>query len=113
MEMVALFAATALLLAGLGIYGTISFLVNEQSREIAIHPVTTLHALISGSYLCGEDDQGSNPIFDQVSATLLRRMAGGLLTQALLKLQDSRYPAAMFRPLRKRAMASISANPPQ
>jgi ABC-type antimicrobial peptide transport system permease subunit len=36
MEMVALFGATALLLAGLGIYGTISFLVNEQSREIAI-----------------------------------------------------------------------------
>src|SRR5262249_19078546 len=36
MEMVALFAATALLLAGLGIYGTISFVVNEQSREIAI-----------------------------------------------------------------------------
>src|SRR6202008_3602404 len=36
MEMVALFAATALLLAGLGIYGTISFLINEQSREIAI-----------------------------------------------------------------------------
>jgi predicted permease len=36
MEMVALFAATALLLAGLGIYGTISYLVDEQSREIAI-----------------------------------------------------------------------------
>jgi putative ABC transport system permease protein len=36
MEMVALFAGAALLLAGLGIYGTISFLVNEQSREIAI-----------------------------------------------------------------------------
>jgi putative ABC transport system permease protein len=36
MEMVALFAGTALLLAGLGIYGTISFLVNEQAREIAI-----------------------------------------------------------------------------
>jgi predicted permease len=36
MEMVALFAATALLLAGLGIYGTISYLVHEQSREIAI-----------------------------------------------------------------------------
>jgi putative ABC transport system permease protein len=36
MEMVALFAGTALLLAGLGIYGTISFLVNEQSHEIAI-----------------------------------------------------------------------------
>ena len=36
MQMVAAFAATALLLAGLGIYGTISYLVNEQRREIAI-----------------------------------------------------------------------------
>jgi putative ABC transport system permease protein len=36
MEMVALFAAIALLLAGLGIYGTISHVVNEQKREIAI-----------------------------------------------------------------------------
>jgi predicted permease len=36
MEMVAAFAATALLLAALGIYGTISYLVNEQRREIAI-----------------------------------------------------------------------------
>jgi predicted permease len=36
MELVAFFAATALLLAGLGIYGTISYLVNEQTREIAI-----------------------------------------------------------------------------
>jgi predicted permease len=36
MEMVALFACTALLLAGLGIYGTISYVVNEQRREIAI-----------------------------------------------------------------------------
>jgi putative ABC transport system permease protein len=36
MEMVASFAATALLLAGLGIYGTISYIVNEQKREMAI-----------------------------------------------------------------------------
>ncbi len=36
MEMVAFFAATALLLAGLGIYGTSYYLVNEQRREIAI-----------------------------------------------------------------------------
>jgi ABC-type antimicrobial peptide transport system permease subunit len=36
MEMVAAFAATALLLAGLGIYGTISYVVNEQRGEIAI-----------------------------------------------------------------------------
>ena len=36
MEMVALFAATALLLAALGIYGTISFVVSEQTRDIGI-----------------------------------------------------------------------------
>ncbi len=36
MQMVAFFAATALLLAGLGIYGTISYVVNEQRREFAI-----------------------------------------------------------------------------
>ncbi len=36
MEMVVFFAATALLLAGLGIYGTISLVVNEQRREFAI-----------------------------------------------------------------------------
>lgn len=36
MEMVGAFAATALLLASLGIYGTISYVVNEQRREIAI-----------------------------------------------------------------------------
>ncbi|HEY2848421.1 MAG TPA: ADOP family duplicated permease, partial [Gemmatimonadaceae bacterium] len=36
MELVAFFAAMALLLAGLGIYGTISFVVNEQRREFAI-----------------------------------------------------------------------------
>ena len=36
MQMVASFALTALLLAGLGIYGTISFLVNEQTRDIGI-----------------------------------------------------------------------------
>jgi putative ABC transport system permease protein len=36
MEMVAFFAGTAMLLAGLGIYGTISYVVNEQRREIAI-----------------------------------------------------------------------------
>jgi putative ABC transport system permease protein len=36
MEMVGAFAAAALLLSGLGIYGTISTMVGEQRREIAI-----------------------------------------------------------------------------
>jgi len=36
MEMVGAFAAAALLLSGLGIYGTISYMVTEQRREIAI-----------------------------------------------------------------------------
>ncbi len=36
MQMVAAFALTALLLAGLGIYGTISFVVNEQTHDIGI-----------------------------------------------------------------------------
>jgi putative ABC transport system permease protein len=36
MEMVLLFAFTALLLAGIGVYGTISFMVSERTRDIGI-----------------------------------------------------------------------------
>jgi ABC-type antimicrobial peptide transport system permease subunit len=56
MEMVAFSAATALLLAGLGIYGTISYVVNEQRREIAIRLARwELKEEISSRWFCAGD----------------------------------------------------------
>jgi ABC-type antimicrobial peptide transport system permease subunit len=52
MEMVAFFAATALLLAGLGIYRTISYVVNEQRREIAVRLALELKEAISSRWSC-------------------------------------------------------------
>jgi ABC-type antimicrobial peptide transport system permease subunit len=61
MEMVACFAATALLLAGLGIYGTISYVVNEQRREIAIRLALGAQEALSSRWSC-EGDSVSRPL---------------------------------------------------
>jgi predicted permease len=53
MEMVGAFAVTALLLAGLGIYGTISYVVNEQRREIAVRLALGAQRGISSRWFCG------------------------------------------------------------
>ena len=53
MEMVLLFALTALLLAGIGVYGTISYIVSGRTRDIAIRIAlgaqrkTILHMVLS------------------------------------------------------------------
>jgi predicted permease len=81
MEMVALFAATALLLAGLGIYGTISFLVNEQSREIAIRLAlgAQRHDILSMVLRQGLTLAAVGAAIGLVSAFIVSHLMAGLL----------------------------------
>jgi putative ABC transport system permease protein len=81
MEMVAMFAATALLLAGLGIYGTISYLVNEQSREIAIRLAlgAQKHDILRMVLRQGLTLAGAGAGVGLVGALIVSHLMGGLL----------------------------------
>jgi putative ABC transport system permease protein len=81
MEMVALFAVTALLLAGLGIYGTISYLVNEQSREIAIRLALGAQRrnILRMVLRQGLTLAGAGAVVGLVGALVVSRLIAGLL----------------------------------
>jgi predicted permease len=81
MEIVAFFAAAALLLAGLGIYGTISYLVNEQSRELAIRlALGAQRGNIMGMVLRqGLSLAGAGAAIGLVGALIVSHLLAGLL----------------------------------
>jgi predicted permease len=81
LELVAFFAATALLLAGLGIYGTISYLVNEQRREFAIRlALGAQRGDILGMVLRrGLGLAGAGAVLGVAGAVIVARLMAGLL----------------------------------
>jgi putative ABC transport system permease protein len=80
MQMVASFALTALLLAGLGIYGTISYVVNEQTHDIGVRL-----ALGAGR--------------QQIMAMVLRQGLGLALSGAALGLAGALIASQLMRGL--------------
>jgi putative ABC transport system permease protein len=80
MQMVASFALTALLLAGLGIYGTISYVVNEQTHDIGVRL-----ALGAGR--------------QQIMAMVLRQGLGLALSGATLGLAGALIASQLMRGL--------------
>lgn len=81
MQMVALFAVTALLLAGLGIYGVISYIVSEHTREIGIRlALGAQGGNILGDVLRrGLQLAGAGAVIGLAAALLVARLMSGLL----------------------------------
>jgi putative ABC transport system permease protein len=81
MEMVSLFAGAALLLSGLGIYGTISYVVSERTQEIGIRLALGAHrGDISRMVLCdGLRMAIAGTAVGLVGALIVSRLMAGLL----------------------------------
>ncbi|MGH9730152.1 MAG: ABC transporter permease, partial [Candidatus Acidiferrales bacterium] len=81
MEMIALFALTALLLASLGIYGVISYIVNERTHEIGIRLALGAQRSNVMRMVLGEGLRLAlaGAAMGLVGAMIVSRLMGGLL----------------------------------
>lgn len=81
LEIVALFAVTALLLAGLGIYGTISYVVGEQTRDIGVRLAlgANRRAILAMVLRQGLSLSMAGALFGLAGAFIVTRLMAGLL----------------------------------
>ena len=81
LQIVGLFAISALLLAGLGIYGTVSYVVGEQTREIGVRLAlgANRHAILGMVLRYGLRLSTIGAAFGISGALLVSRLMAGLL----------------------------------
>jgi putative ABC transport system permease protein len=81
LQIVGLFAITALLLAGLGIYGTISYVVGEQTREIGVRLAlgADRRAILTMVLSYGLRLSTIGAAFGMAGALLITRLMSGML----------------------------------